>query len=132
MASAAFGIKVNILKNPDNEFCKAGQEVVSFILWKLYKAVLLSTLPFLKNFIVDGLISSRTTPFFDNLIQNLIKDRKKTGLARPDMVQSMVEAAKKKNGIKVSNDDITDNCMICFLGGFDTSSNFMSLMGDGL
>lgn len=128
IASAAFGIRVNTLKNPDNDFYRAGMELANFTFFKFYKAMMVGALPFLKNFMEASIISSRTTHFFDNLIQNTIKERKERGIMRPDMVQLMMEASERENGIEISKDDITANCFIFFLGGFDTSSNFMCLM----
>lgn len=52
--------------------------------------------------------------------------RQQKGYVRPDMIQLLVDAMNKNNGVKVSINDVIGQAFLFFLAGFDTSSSLMT------
>nr|CAH7749086.1 unnamed protein product [Callosobruchus chinensis] len=147
IASTAFGIEVDSLKEPNNSFYLMGKQATTFGYWKGIRFFLNVLAPKVCQIFRIRILDDETLSFFVNLVEDTIKVREEKGIARPDMIHLLMEARKGKynkseegtndSSIKqfldktlrsITNTDIAAQAMIFFFGGFDTSSSLMSLL----
>ncbi|CAH1130381.1 unnamed protein product [Ceutorhynchus assimilis] len=133
IATTAFGLKVDSLKEPNNKFFLMGQKVTNFgKLITSLKFVVFFTAPNLYKFFRISIFARDLTEYFKNIIYETIQLREKKGIVRQDVINLLLEA---KRGIKpekqdtdednqrlLSNDDITSQAIIFFIAGFETIS----------
>lgn len=140
IATTAFGVKVDSLKDQNNSFYEMGHRLTQF------KGIIV-ILKFLGHFLFPKLFKYLGIPFldgaaskyFNSVIDETIKAREKNNIVRQDMINILLEArkgggdneesgdtGKAKAPIKLSNQDITSQAMIFFFAGFDTVSTAMS------
>ncbi|KAI2474117.1 cytochrome P450 9e2-like [Diabrotica virgifera virgifera] len=155
IATTAFGIKVDSLENPENEFYLMGKEVTNFTSTsRMLKMLLAQVFPRVANFFKISLFDEKTRTFFTNLIDKTIKMREEKGIVRLDMIHLLIEAKKgvhikedhtvdegfatakeaenvsgKTISKEITNIDITAQALIFFLGGFETVSSTMCFVG---
>ncbi|XP_053685853.1 cytochrome P450 9e2-like [Sabethes cyaneus] len=149
VATCAFGIKVDTLKNPDNEFYVNGKKMMNFNRISVLLRVICSRIfPDLMARMGIDLIDREQNSYFSSLILTAIRDREAQGIVRQDMVNLLIQAKKGILKHQQENDDqqegfatveesdigkaqtlksLTDNevvaqCLIFFLAGFDTVS----------
>ncbi|KAF2901229.1 hypothetical protein ILUMI_04957, partial [Ignelater luminosus] len=152
IASTAFGITCDSVKNPKNEFYAMGRDVTDFTgLRSLIFFIngLSSTLMKLLNI---KFIQDKVSTFFSNVIKESVRFRKEEGIIRPDMIHLLLEARKnhseynKQNnlglGIKdldlsqihrrpkidITDTDLTAQALVFFIAGFHTASTLMSFI----
>ncbi|XP_018336211.1 cytochrome P450 9e2 isoform X2 [Agrilus planipennis] len=156
IATAAFGITCNSLENQNNEFYIMGRDVTNFGRIKALKFFLITTSPALMKFLRIGLFGDEVTKFFTRIVSDNIRIREKQNIVRPDMINLLLEARKGKAKkerpepkdqeldsfaaveeseiiqkdaswqMEISDQDITAQALIFFLGGFETTSTMMS------
>lgn len=126
IASAAFGMTVNSLRERDNEFFKFGKVTTAFDYVKTLKMFLTKSFPWLARIFRLRIIDTKISTFFTSIIDNNVKTREKQGISRPDMIQLMLQAnADSKNGTKMDLIDMTAQAFIFFFAGFETTSTAM-------
>lgn len=130
IATCAFGIEIDSMKNPDNEFYRYGKEVTNtdgLAQFKaMYKMFFMMMFPKFARFIGIELMREKITNFFIGVIDDAIKQRDEKGITRPDMLQLMMEARDKTS--KLDLVDMTAQAFLFFIAGFETASSNMSLM----
>ncbi|XP_017770134.1 PREDICTED: cytochrome P450 9e2-like [Nicrophorus vespilloides] len=155
IATCAFGVTCDSLKEPKNEFYEMGREASDFTSFiKNLKFFLYILMPKISKVINITLFNEKVSNFFKNLVKETIKLREENGIVRPDMLNLMMEARKgrlkheeanfndtgfatveeshigkmqmKKH--EITDIDITAQALIFFFAGFDTSSTLMSFM----
>ncbi|XP_030745162.1 cytochrome P450 6a8-like [Sitophilus oryzae] len=140
IASFGFGIECNSLEDSENIFRKVGKKVLepSLVRYFLMSVVNWKLLGLL-NYKRGGIKASN---FFIGLIRDAIKQRECHGVYRKDFVQLMLEQKKpgntnensktiseKSNGVPkpaITDDEITAQCCVFFIAGFETSSTVMT------
>ncbi|XP_069678700.1 uncharacterized protein [Periplaneta americana] len=135
IATAAFGLSVDSLKQPNNEFYKMGQEASNFEQAKLFIFLLI---PKLLQALGFSLIPGNIANFFRNLVKDTIATREREGIVRPDMLQLLMQAQKgtlhdenstdhhhKNDRKQLDDEDIVAQCVLFFLAGFDTTSTLL-------
>ena len=134
IATAAFGISVNSMLNRDNEFYLRGKDATSFGdgFWRFIKFLGFLVCPKLMRLMGVSFFSRETYRFFTTLVQNTMKTRKEKNIYRPDMLQLLIDAKNKDNGLDMSVDDITAQALIFFLAGFDPASTLMCFVAHEL
>ncbi|XP_046816870.1 cytochrome P450 9e2-like [Vespa crabro] len=127
IATCAFGISMNSMKNPQNEFYVLGRDATNFEGIKSLKFFLIRSFPNIVKLFNIKLISDKIGHFFENVVQEVINTRDQNNIVRADMIQLMMEARNKKAeiGQELSMMDIVAQAFIFFLGGFDTVSTAM-------
>ncbi|XP_011865321.1 PREDICTED: cytochrome P450 9e2-like [Vollenhovia emeryi] len=125
IATCAFGISVDSMKDPKNEFYVYGKEATNFNIIALIKIYVFRSLPTLARLIKLKFIRQKIADFFRNLVQNTIKIRDEKGIVRPDMLQLMMESRGKEGKAELSVDDMVAQAFIFFFGGFDSTSTLM-------
>lgn len=155
IASAAFGIKCDSLKNEDNKFYIMGKKLTVFTIWTIMKFGLYSSVPGLMNFLKVRILPKEATDFFQDIIMETIRARENQNIYRPDMIQLLLDARKgrlthdeksdsdtgfataeessvnksEKNQIlKFTDDDIAAQALVFFFAGFDSTATTMSFM----
>ena len=129
IATAAFGIKVNSMRDRENDFYVHGKDATSFSsVWRLMKFIFFRAFPNLMRMCGMRFLSGSTDKFFNELVTNTVRTREREGIVRPDMIQLLMQAQQKENGIEVTIDDIIGQAFIFFLAGFDTSSTLMCFL----
>lgn len=155
IASCAFGIKVNSLKNPNNEFFEAGKKFMKFT-EPLEMIKFLITWKFPKTSKALGLdfMDSSVSKFFRSMVVETMDEREKNNIFRPDMINIMMQlrkgtvsvqpAAEEVNGAgdgfatteessigksvvkrNWTDSQLTAQCFIFFLAGFETNSTLL-------
>lgn len=148
IATCSFGIEVNSLKNPFNEFYKHAQKVLDFsgllAALKLFGYILF---PKVMKRIGIRLLNKEACDFFEGVFYETLKTRERHGIIRNDMINLLLETKKGKLihnekaeekipdgfasveesnvGISVvtrkwNDQDLAAQCFIFFLAGFET------------
>ncbi|VEN39385.1 unnamed protein product [Callosobruchus maculatus] len=148
IASTAFGIEVDSMKQPDNPFYLMGKRATTFDYWKTMRFFMNVLVPKVCQIFRIRILDDETMSFFVNLVEDTIRMREEKGIVRPDMIHLMMEARKGKYNKSeegtndetsmshvddttlrsITNMDVAAQAMIFFFGGFETSSNLMSFM----
>lgn len=126
IATCAFGLSVDSMKDPENEFYLMGKEATDLEKLTL-KFFLLRDYAWVMKLFNIRLVSPRIARFFTEIIESTISMRDKKGISRPDMLQLMMESRGKENSkVELTTDEMTAQAFIFFFGGFDTTSTNMS------
>ena len=126
IATCAFGISVNSMKDPQNEFYSVGKEATN-VAKMMFKFFLMRQFPWLVRLLNIRFIPTRCAKFFTNIVKSTIALRDEKGISRPDMLQLMMEArGNKNNKIELTPEEMTAQAFIFFLGGFDSTATSMS------
>ncbi|KZC05568.1 Cytochrome P450 9e2 [Dufourea novaeangliae] len=130
IASVAFGINLNSLNDPENEFYKAGTgitDLTSFI--RMIKIMLFRLSPRLWRMTGLSLFSKSGMKFFYNVISESVRARDEQGFVRLDMIHLLIQARDREKHQSVTNiDDIVAQTFIFFFAGFDTMSTLLAYL----
>ncbi|XP_012541574.2 cytochrome P450 9e2 [Monomorium pharaonis] len=134
IATIAFGISVNSMKDQDNEFYLRGVEATKFSTGILgtVKIILLRSCPQLAKSLGISFFPQATSKFFMKIVGETIKARDEQGIVRPDMIHLLLQARDKENAHKMTLLDIVSQAFIFFFAGFETSSTLMSFIAHEL
>lgn len=126
IATTAFGISVDSMKDRENDFYENGKEAVPFDgLLKILKFFAAAMWPNLMRMMGFTFLSPKPDRFFRRLVGDTVRARDERGIVRPDMIDLLMRARDNEKGIKMTTDDIVAQAFIFFLAGFDTSSRLM-------
>ncbi|XP_021918281.1 cytochrome P450 9e2-like isoform X1 [Zootermopsis nevadensis] len=136
IATAAFGIGVDSLKNPTNEFYRMGQDLTYMHGLRAFKWLAYLAMPKLIQKLHVSMMSAKSTKFFSTLVLDTIATREREGIVRPDMLQLLMQAKKGtlrddtsnspgSKKINIEDDDIVAQAFLFFLAGFDTASTLL-------
>ncbi|XP_011705723.1 PREDICTED: cytochrome P450 9e2-like, partial [Wasmannia auropunctata] len=134
IATAAFGISVNSMKDRDNEFYIRGVKTAKFPtgLLRMAKLMILILLPRFAKSIGLTFFPSTTTEFFKKIVHETIRAREEQNIVRPDMIHLLMQSRNKDSVHKMSLDDIVSQAFIFFLAGFETSAILMCFVAHEL
>ncbi|XP_050298451.1 uncharacterized protein LOC126737565 [Anthonomus grandis grandis] len=150
IASAAFGIEVNSLKNPDNIFYHMGRKLTNLTdIISRIKFFGYMVFPKVFKLFKIGLFSNDVSKFFSNIVTQAIIFKEKEDIKRFDMLSVLLDARKGiqtdvanvgetgfatvkeyntgkfKQFKALTNQDIISQLVLFFFGGFDTISTVM-------
>ncbi|XP_043501530.1 cytochrome P450 9e2-like [Polistes fuscatus] len=127
LATCAFGITINSMRDRNNDFYVLGRKATNFDGIKSLKFFLLRSFPRITSLLNLRLIPESTAKFFEKVVKDVIDTRDKYNIVRSDMIQLMMEARNKKAemGQELPLIEIVAQAFIFFLGGFDTVSTAM-------
>jgi len=128
IATCAFGIKVDSMKDPTNKFYVYGKEVTNFLEDHFIKFIFLKTFPSLGRILNVKIINDYVLHFFKDIVKTTIATRDVEHITRPDMLQLMMDIRDKEGDRKLDIDDMTAQVFIFFFAGFDISSTAMSFV----
>ncbi|XP_014488280.1 PREDICTED: cytochrome P450 9e2-like [Dinoponera quadriceps] len=135
IATSAFGISVNSMKDRNNEFFTRGVETTKFGGFSnMMKFMLYRASPRLAKALGFQLILPDTSKFFKRIVAETIKTREEQGIVRPDMIHLLMQARSKEgpNVPEMTLEDIVAQAFIFFLAGFDTSATLMCFLAHEL
>ncbi|XP_020280621.1 cytochrome P450 9e2-like [Pseudomyrmex gracilis] len=129
IATAAFGISVNSMKEQNNEFYTKGVQATKFSngFLSMVKFIFMRAFPQFSKSIGLSLFDPAVPEFFKRIVRETIKAREEQGIVRPDMIHLLMQARDKDgpSAHKMTLDDIVSQAFIFFFAGFDTSSTLM-------
>lgn len=156
IASVAFGIKVDSLRERENEFFVKGKQMLNFqSIMVLIKFLLLRAMPAVMQKLNLDFVDSNLTQYFRGMIIDNMKQRDAHGIVRNDMIHMLMEVQKgalkhqkdekdtKDAGfatVEESNvgksahsrvwteNELIAQCFLFFLAGFDTVSTCMTFL----
>ncbi|XP_053683472.1 probable cytochrome P450 9f2 [Sabethes cyaneus] len=155
IATCAFGLQVDSLKNRENDFYIMGKKMVNFnrftVLLRFWGFMVF---PGLMAKLGVDIIEREQIQYFSEIIKEAVQTRDSHGIVRPDMIQLLMQAKKgllkhqqetseasegfatviesevgKISSSKTMSDaEFTAQCLIFFLAGFDTISTAMMFL----
>ncbi|EAT46155.1 AAEL002638-PA [Aedes aegypti] len=154
IATCAFGIKMDSLRERDNEFYDNGKKMMRFErLSVALRMFAFKFFPTLMGQMGIDIIDREQAKYFSALIMDAVRQRQTKGITRPDMIQLLIQARKgtlkhqeekeveegfasvKESSIGKTNVsfNMTDNEMIAqafvfFLAGFETVSTTLTFL----
>ncbi|XP_017789192.1 PREDICTED: cytochrome P450 9e2-like [Habropoda laboriosa] len=127
VATCSFGISVDSMKNPQNEFYTFAKETMNFMSNLSLKFIMGKNFPTLSKLLSIRLFSENARRYFQRVIADTVRARKEKGIYRPDMIQLMMEA-KDKDGNALTIEEMTCEAFIFFLAGFDSVSTLICFL----
>nr|XP_012223675.1 PREDICTED: cytochrome P450 9e2-like [Linepithema humile] len=125
IATCAFGVTVDSMKNPKNEFYVYGREATVFSALMFLKFYIFRSLPWLARILRLRFVREKIGNFFRDLVKDTIKTRDEKGIVRPDMLQLMMESRGKEGKAALTIEDMVSQAFIFFFGGFESTSTLM-------
>ncbi|CAD7083929.1 unnamed protein product [Hermetia illucens] len=148
IATTAFGVEINSLKEEDNKFYKTAERVIHPSLWTTIRMFLYVICRKLMKLLGLSLIDENLKTYLRSLVIDTIKHRAENGIIRPDMIHLLMQAQQGKispqepqdesdHGFaaveespfglrsvncKWSDEDIAAQCFLFFTAGFATTS----------
>ncbi|XP_058065806.1 probable cytochrome P450 9f2 [Anopheles bellator] len=162
IATCAFGIKVDSLRNADNDFYTNGTKMMAFNRTSvLVKVFLLRLMPKLMAKIGIDVFDREQSHYFTEIIRDTVRTRDAHGIVRPDMVNLLMQARKGalkyqqeaaeqatgfatvlesevgqthtgEKGLDMTEMEMVAQCLIFFLAGFDTVSTCLTFLSHEL
>ncbi|XP_066992167.2 cytochrome P450 9e2 isoform X1 [Anabrus simplex] len=147
IATAAFGVHIDSLKEKDNEFYLMGKQITNFTGIKSLIFLASMFIPKILKLLGISIFSKQEKSFFLDLVHETISTREKQGIVRPDMIHLLMQARRgelkaevgeeevishgghKLRKINLTEKDITAQALIFFVAGFDTASSLLSFAG---
>lgn len=154
IASCAFGIKVNSIEHPNNEFFESGSRLVNiFSFGNILKMFILSKYPIINRLFNVGILDKTVSKFFRSMVDETMETRRQHNIFRPDMVNILMQvrdgtlrrsnetgeelddsfAAAKESHVgqavvtrKWTDDELIAQCFLFFFAGFETASTVLS------
>ncbi|XP_058831123.1 probable cytochrome P450 9f2 [Topomyia yanbarensis] len=155
IATCAFGLEVDSLKNRENEFYMSGKKMINFnrtII--LLRMMAFRFFPRLMSKLAIDIIDGDLIQYFSEIIREAVRTRDAHGIVRPDMIHLLMQAKKgilkhqneapetgegfatveeSEVGKASTNKAMTEpefiaQCLIFFLAGFDTVSTGMMFL----
>lgn len=105
IATTTFGVELNSLKDPDNEFFKVGQDMTKFGVVKCLKLIAALKLPRLMRALNARLMSAKSANFLRHIVDVNIEQRKKNNIERNDFIDLMLKAKDEIEATKDQTDD---------------------------
>ncbi|RZC39210.1 uncharacterized protein BDFB_009483, partial [Asbolus verrucosus] len=94
IATAAFGISIDSLDEPNNEFFTMGKHITKFGLVQTIKIFLMQLSPTLANLLRLQVFGGGLNTFFRTIVKDNISKREAEGIVRPDLIHLLMEARK--------------------------------------
>lgn len=108
IATCAFGLHVDTIKDRDNEFYLTGRKITNMGGIQAVKFRLFEVIPKIMNFLSVQFFDKRSVNYLRDMVMSTIEYREKNNIFRPDMINLLMEA---RNGIPQTNStSSTEKC----------------------
>lgn len=131
LATSCFGVAVDSMRNPNNEFYVFAKQLINVITGQSLKVQMAWNFPFLLKLFGVRLFNEKMRRYFTSVVNETVKRRKAKGIYRPDMIQLLLES-RGLNGKALTIEEITNNAFIFFMGGFETTTRFLCFVAHEL
>ncbi|XP_015117660.1 cytochrome P450 9e2-like [Diachasma alloeum] len=126
IGTCAFGVKVDSMRNPNNEFYILGRKATNFGGLNVLKLIFVQKVPRLAKLLGIRIVSDDVEKFFIQLVRDTIAMRDEKGITRPDVIQLMMETRNNEgHGRVLTIPEMTAQAFVFFFGGFESTSTFM-------
>lgn len=139
IASCAFGIQCNCLKNPDAEFRQWGKKVLEVSFEVILRNLMYMLLPSVAIALKISNTPNDITNFFRTMVHETVNFRERHSVERKDFLQLLIKL-KNKESLEpdtlstqqneefagMTMDEIAAQVFVFFIAGFETSSTTMS------
>lgn len=122
IASVAYGLQANSMKNPDGEFRKNGRKLFHFTVGRAVDFMSFFFLPQFIPIVNATLFTKEASKFLYSTIGYAMDEREKNGVTRNDLIDVLL-TFKKQN---YSQDMIVAQAAVFFTAGYETTSATMS------
>ncbi|XP_071448733.1 probable cytochrome P450 6a17 [Hetaerina americana] len=134
IGSAAFGVEARSLENADSEFRSIGRRMVAADFGNSMRAMMTIFAPALSLKLGIKSVDSLSESYFTRIVKDTVTYREKNDIKRTDFLQLLIglRAGDKENSAKVpaeaelTMDQLTAQCFIFYIGGFETSATTLS------
>lgn len=127
IATCAYGLSVNSMKDKNNEFYLHGVESSNIGPSMILRALVVMIFPQLAKLLKIKVFSRKIESFFLDVVRTTIAARKDRGITRPDMMQLLMDSNEKEQE-ELSIEDMASQAFIFFLGGFGTTTVLMCFL----
>lgn len=106
IATCAFGLDVNSMRDRDNEFYQTGKKITNFDGMQGVKLLLFDCIPTIMRLFNINLFESSIAAYFRTVVKSTIEYRDKNKISRPDLISLLMrarQAAKQADGIAVAD-----------------------------
>ncbi|XP_076625105.1 cytochrome P450 9e2-like [Colletes latitarsis] len=124
IATSNFGIAVDSMKNPSNEFHAYAKEALVLTFGRLVKILIGRHFPGLSKMLGLKVFGDEIRSYFTNIIAETVRTRKEMSIYRPDMIQLMIES-RDTNGRELTIDEMATQAFSFFQAGYGTSTTFL-------
>nr|ACE75343.1 cytochrome P450 [Glyptapanteles indiensis] len=131
IASCLFGVAVDSMNNPDNDFYTLGRRAANFEGIRSLKFFMIRAFPSMSKLLRIKLIGTKIENFFYDLVRDTIATRDAQGINRPDIIQLMMETRGHKPGSKnpeLSIESMTSQVWGFYFGGFESTATSICFM----
>ena len=129
LANCAFGVSINTLKDPKNDFYVYGKEATTIDTVLTVKFLLARSFPELMKFFQIKFIRAHVSKFFTDIVKMTVTMRDEKSISRPDMLQLMMDTRRADNKhMQMNITEMTSHAFTFFFGGFDSTSTQMCMM----
>ncbi|KAF5288520.1 hypothetical protein FQA39_LY15388 [Lamprigera yunnana] len=139
IATCAFGIQCNSLKDKDNEFYAMSKDATNFSGIRSLKNFGYEFSSTLMKLLDIKMFNNRVSTFFRKIIKDTLNLRRQKNIIRSDMIHLLLESAKKINNLneeekmknflsELSDEDITAQALVFLIAGFSTVSTALSFL----
>ncbi|CAG9806327.1 unnamed protein product [Chironomus riparius] len=124
IGNIAFGLEMHAIEDPNSEFRKMGRKVFGSDNF-LGKILLFSNFRSLARKLRFQLFPPDVSNFFRQLVKDTVEYRRENNIERDDMLNLLMKIGTegRKGEEKLTMDEITAQCFLFFVGGFETSSS---------
>nr|WET52700.1 cytochrome P450 [Phaedon brassicae] len=156
IATCAFGVQCDSLKNDKNEFFVMGSGISQPKGFAVFRSIFAAFFPHFFEIFRIPIFPRKVTEFFQRLVKETISMREKEQIIRPDMIHLLMEAKRgrlkheddinteissgfatveetydersPRMQLELTDDLITAQALVFFIAGFDTSSTLLSFL----
>jgi cytochrome P450 family 6 len=143
IASFAFGVKCNCLKDPNAEFRKWGRKIFETNMKTGVRDVAMLVAPALASIMKTRFVPRDVTNYFKKMVKETVEYRESNSVKRNDFIQLLIEMKNKGtlesekqaygtskadggNDAGLTMNEIAAQAFVFFAAGFETSSTAMS------
>lgn len=120
IGNVAFGLEMNAIKDPDSEFRRMGRKVFSNEGNIILKFLVFTTFKKIARKLGGRIFDAELTEFFMKIVRETIDYRVKNKIQRNDFMDLML---KLYNENELTFNEVTAQCFLFFIAGFETSSS---------
>ncbi|XP_069699328.1 cytochrome P450 6j1-like [Periplaneta americana] len=130
IASCAFGIESNSLKNPDSEFRHFLCRLCKLSVVRAFASLTTYFAPALQSVLRLRIMDDDVLNFFRNTVWSTVEYREKNNVERRDFLDNMMELRKRgkdqETSFSIDGDDFVAQAFAFLLAGFETASTTLS------
>lgn len=94
IATSAFGLKINSLKEKENDFYKTGLVITNFEGLNALKFFAFAGIPKVMNFFKIKFLPEKDVTYLRHMVHSNMNYREENNIFRPDMINLLIEAKK--------------------------------------